>query len=127
MFVRKPTRSSFIDKAGCTQQFESELSLRSFAQLFPVKEVFFRKPTSPPVPLPLREAPPLISVFSNGLYTPSVPLVGDRNLREEEGNRPTRCSEPLRSKVLADNQRSSPYCAGWDRLAVMGISLQLYC
>ena len=31
---------------------------------------------------------------------PSVPpLAGDRNLREEEGNRPTRCSEPLRSKV----------------------------
>ena len=28
---------------------------------------------------------------------------------------------------LADHQRSSPYCAGWDRLAVMGISLQLYC
>ena len=40
MFVRKPTRSSFIDKAGCTRQFESELSLRSFAQLFPVKEGF---------------------------------------------------------------------------------------
>jgi len=38
MFVRKPTRPSFIDKAGCTRQFESELSLRSFAQLFPVKE-----------------------------------------------------------------------------------------
>ena len=62
MFVLKPTRPSFIDKAGYTQQFESKLSLRSFAQLFPVKEGFFRKPTSPP--LPLREAPPLISVFS---------------------------------------------------------------
>ena len=37
-FFRKPTRPSFIDKAGCTQQFESELSLRSFAPLFPVKE-----------------------------------------------------------------------------------------
>ena len=34
-FFRKPTRSSFIDKAGCTRQFESELSLRSFAQPFP--------------------------------------------------------------------------------------------
>ena len=62
MFVREPTRPSFIDKAGCTQQFESELSLRSLAQLFPVKEGSFRKPTSPP--LTLREAPPLISVFS---------------------------------------------------------------
>ena len=28
---------------------------------------------------------------------------------------------------LADHQRSSPYYAGWDRMAVMGISLQLYC
>ena len=37
-----------------------------------------------------------------------------------------RCSEPLRSKV-GGPKRSSPYCAGWDRLAVMGISLQLYC
>ena len=33
----KSTRPSFIDKAGCTRQFESELSLRSFAQLLPVK------------------------------------------------------------------------------------------
>lgn len=38
VFFRKPTRPSFIDKAGCTQQYESELSLRSFAQLFPLKE-----------------------------------------------------------------------------------------
>ena len=37
-FFRKPTRPSFIDKAGCTRQFESELSLRSFAPLFPIKE-----------------------------------------------------------------------------------------
>ena len=38
---------------------------------------------------------------SSMVFTPpSVPpLAGDRNLREEEGNRPTRCSEPLRSKV----------------------------
>jgi hypothetical protein len=38
VFFRKPTRPFFIDKTGCTRQFESELSLRSFAQLFPVKE-----------------------------------------------------------------------------------------
>ena len=68
MFVRKPTRPSFIDKAGCTQQFESKLSLRSLAQLFPIKEGFFRKPTSPP--LTLREGSPLISVFFNSLYDP---------------------------------------------------------
>ena len=37
-FFLKSPRPSFIDKAGCTRQFESELSLRSFAQLFPIKE-----------------------------------------------------------------------------------------
>ena len=36
-------------------------------------------------------------------------------LRGEGGNRPTRCSEPLRSKV-GGPKRSSPDCAGWDRL-----------
>ena len=63
IFFRKPTRPSFIDKAGCTQQFESELSLRSFAPLFPIKEGFFRKPTSPP--LTLREGPPLSPSLSS--------------------------------------------------------------
>ena len=49
----------------------------------------FRKPTHPP--LPLREAPPLSpSPFSMVFTPPSVPpLAGDRNLREEEENRPT--------------------------------------
>ena len=37
-FFLKSTRPSFIDKAGCIRQFESELSLRSLAQLFPIKE-----------------------------------------------------------------------------------------
>ena len=40
-FFLKSPRPSFIDKAGFTRQFESELSLRSFAQLFPIKEGFF--------------------------------------------------------------------------------------
>ena len=54
---------------------------------------------------------PLSIVFT----TPSVPLAGDRNLRGEGGNRPTRCSEPLRSKVGGPS-KVSPDCAGWDRL-----------
>ena len=33
--------SFFIDKASCTRQFESELSLHSLASLFPIKEGFF--------------------------------------------------------------------------------------
>ena len=42
-----------------------------------------------------------------------MPLAGDRNLREEEENRPTRCSEPLRYKVGGPSKVSS-CCAGWD-------------
>ena len=38
-------------------------------------------------------------------------------LRGEGGNRPTRCSEPLRSKVGGPS-KVSPDCAGWDRLGV---------
>ena len=37
------------------------------------------------------------------------------SLRGEGGNRPTRCSEPLRSKVGGPS-KVSPDCAGWDRL-----------
>ena len=49
---------------------------------------------------------------------PSVPpFAGDRNLRSEGENRPTRRSEPLRSKVGGPS-KVSPSCAGWDRLAI---------
>ena len=37
----KITPSLFFDKASCTRQFESELSLHSLASLFPLKEGFF--------------------------------------------------------------------------------------
>ena len=51
--------------------------------------------------LPLKKAPPFSPRPSSMVFTPpSVPpFAGDRNLRSEGGNRPTRCSEPLRSKV----------------------------
>ena len=39
-------------------------------------------------------------------------------LRGEGGNRPTRCSEPLRSKDGGPS-KVSPNCAGWDRLGVL--------
>ncbi len=38
-------------------------------------------------------------------------------LRGEGGNRPTRCSEPLRSKDGGPS-KVSPNCAGWDRLSI---------
>ncbi len=84
----KITPSLFFDKASCTRQFESKLSLHSFASLFPLKE----GSTSHPDPL---------------------------TLRGEGENRPTRCSEPLRSKVGGPS-KVSPDCAGWDRWGVSG-------
>ena len=59
---------------------------------------------------------PLSMVFT----PPSVPpFPGDRNLRGEGGNRPTRCSEPLRSKD-GGPKRSSPDSAGWYRRDAIG-------
>ena len=49
-FFLKSTRLSFFDKAGCIRQFESELSLRSFAPLFPIKEGSFENPPVLPYP-----------------------------------------------------------------------------
>ena len=46
---------------------------------------------------------------------PYIPTIGIRDVTA------LRCSEPLRSKV-GRPKRSSPYCAGWDRLTVMEIS-----
>ena len=40
-------------------------------------------------------------------------------LRGEGGNRPTRCSEPLRSKD-GEASKPSPNCAGWDRRDAIG-------
>ena len=71
--------SFFVDKASCTRQFESELSLHSLASLFPIKEGFFL-----PLRLSCKE-----SSTSNQAFL----------LRRKNVNRPTRCSEPLRSKV----------------------------
>ena len=43
---------------------------------------------------------------------------------ERSCNRPTRCSEPLRSKV-GGASKPSPCFAGWDRLGIAVYSLQL--
>jgi hypothetical protein len=47
-------------------------------------------------------------------------------LRGEGGNRPTRCSEPLRSKD-GGASKPSPGCAGWDRLGMEGDSSATSC
>ena len=84
----KITPSLFFDKASCTRQFESKLSLHSFASLFPLKE----GSTSHPDPL------------SSGAREETA-LLGARN------------RYALR---MADHQRSSPDCAGWDRRDAIG-------
>ena len=61
--------------------------------------------------------------FSIVFTTPSVPLVGDRNLRRKDATA-LRCSEPLRSKV-GGASKPSPYFAGWDRMGIAVYSLQL--
>ena len=81
------------DGPAFTQGFDKGLLARCFFRKPPYPSLtlrVFRKPTSPP--LPLREDPPLISVFSP---------------QGKRGNRPTRCSNRFAIR-LADHQRSTP-------------------
>ena len=94
----KITPSFFVDKASCTRQFENELSLRSLASLFPIKEGIFL-----PLRLSCKE-----SSTSNQAF-----LLRRKDVTALPG---ARNRYALR---LADHQRSSPYCAGWDRLDTM--------
>ena len=98
--------SFLVDKASCTRQFESELSLHSLASLFPIKEGIFSNPS---VSLS-KGSSTSNQAFSIVFTTPSVPLVGDRNLRRKDVNRPTRCSEPLRSKVGGPSKVFAMFC-----------------
>ena len=65
--------------------------------------------------------------LSNGLYTPFGSPVSGGQKPQGTGDvtAPPRRSEPLRSKV-GGPKRSSPYFAGWDRLAVAGGDLMLH-
>ena len=67
-----------------------------------------------PVPLSkegLSKITPSLFTIKEGSTSHPGPLT----LRGEGENRPTRCSEPLRSKVGGPS-KVSPDCAGWDRL-----------
>ena len=68
--------------------------------------------------LPFSNHPVNSSKITPSLFTikeGSTSHPGPLTLRGEGGNRPTRCSEPLRSKVGGPS-KVSPDCAGWDRL-----------
>ena len=81
----KITPSLFFDKASCTRQFESELSLHSLASLFPIKEGIF---------LPLRLSCKESSTFLtkplfNSLYDPfGSPCRGQKPSGTRGCNRP---------------------------------------
>ena len=83
--------SFLVDKASCTRQFESELSLHSLASLFPIKEDIF---------LPLRLSCKESSTF---LTKPLFP-------QEREDVTALRCSEPLRSKVGGPSKVFAMFC-----------------
>ena len=87
--------SFLVDKASCTRQFESKLSLHSLASLFPIKEGIFSNPS--------------VSL-SKGSSTSNQAFL----LRRKDVTA-LRCSEPLRSKV-GGASKPSPCFAGWDRL-----------
>ena len=106
------TPRSSLNKISCTRQFESKLSLRSFAKsldkrifskitpsLFTLKE----GSTSHPCPLQWSLHP---------LRFPRLRGTETSGAREETALLGARNRYALR---LADHQRSSPDCAGWDR------------
>ena len=82
-------------KASNTSQYFSKITPSSLT----LKEGDFSKIT------------PSLFTIKEGFTSHPDPLT----LRGEGGNRPTRCSEPLRSKVGGPS-KVSPDCAGWDRL-----------
>ena len=80
-----------------------------------------------PVPLS-KEGSTFSPSPSSMVFTPpSVPpFPGDRNLRSGDVTAPSRCSEPLRSKVGGPS-KVSPDCAGWDRRDVSGDTSSVSC
>ena len=79
--IPKIILSFLVDKASCTRQFESELSLHSLASLFPIKEGIF---------LPLRLSCKESSTFLtkplfNSLYDPfGSPCRGQKPQERED-------------------------------------------
>ena len=82
---------------------------RVFSKTYPssltIKEDFSNHPVNS------SKITPSLFTLKEGSTSHPDPLT----LRGEGGNRPTRCSEPLRSKVGGPS-KVSPDCAGWDRL-----------
>ena len=97
-FSNHPVNSSKITPQWSLHPLRFPRS-RGTETLFTLKEGDFSKIT------------PSLFTLKEGSTSHPDPLT----LRGEGGNRPTRCSEPLRSKV-GGASKPSPDCAGWDRL-----------
>ena len=91
---------------------------------------YFRKPTRPS--LPLRKAPPLISVFSPQGRRGKPLLLVARNryaLRLADHQRSRQIVRDGTARLLRGRpnaaSKPSPYFAGWDRMGIAVYSLQL--
>ena len=106
----KITPSLFVDKVSCTRQFENEFSLRSLASLFPIKKGFF-------LPLRLSCKERLFSKTYPSFLTVKEGSTSHLGLLSS-GEKKETALLGARNRYairLADHQRSSPDCAGWDR------------
>jgi hypothetical protein len=92
--ISKIIPSFLVDKASCTRQFGSELSLHSPASLFPIKEGIF-------LPLRLSCKERLFSKTYPSFLTVKEGSTSHLGLLSSGEKKETalRCSEPLRSKV----------------------------
>ena len=100
----------FFDKGiGMRQIIDYFLVVNDFS-----KKVFLNNKSS--------KITPSLFTLKEGSTSHPDPL----SLRGEGGNRPTRCSEPLRSKDGGPS-KVSPNCAGWDRRGVSGDTGSVSC
>ena len=96
-FFLKSSRPSLLIKRAALGNLKASFHCTHWHRFFPLKKAFSK-------------TYPSFLTLKEGSTSHPDPLT----LREEGGNRPTRRSEPLRSKV-GGPKRSSPYFAGWDR------------
>ena len=112
-FFLKSSRPSFLIKRAALGNLKASFHCTHWYRFFPLKKEIFRIPPSPfsqrevflkssRPSLPLKKAPPLISVCSP----------------QGRRGKPPSGAQNRYAIRLADHQRSSPGCAGWDRLAI---------